>query len=245
MRVRFLGTGASGGTPGKGRSRRRESSALISQGRTRLLLDATRDFREQQDAISGPIEAILLTHGHRDACGGLPALREWQRRRSDGRVRVFASAATIAAVRRRFRRLEQCEFIATKPRQPRRVGPWTITALTVPHARERSIPTFAWRLAAGGNRLVYASDVARLTPQLRKFTSGAALLIVDGAMWGRPLFSHLTIDRELPELCGWRVGRILLTQIGRTAPPHQRLAREVDAICPRSAPAYDGLEVSL
>jgi hypothetical protein len=39
-------------------------------------------------------------------------------------------------------------------------------------------------------------------------------------MWGRTLFSHLTIDRELPVLCGWRVGRILLTQVGKTAAPH-------------------------
>lgn len=241
MRLLFLGTGASGGTPGRGRSKRRESSALVSDGQTQLLLDVTRDFGEQQRAIRGGLGAVLLTHAHRDASGGLPALAG-----SAGpgdRVRVYASRATIAALRRRFRRLDHCEFVPVRPRQRRRIGAVTISAVEVPHARERSVPTFAWRLTAAGRTLVYASDVARLEPELRRFAAGASILVIDGSMWGRTLFSHLTIDRELPELCGWHVRRILLTQIGKTAPPHARLGKEVAAICQRAAPAFDGLSL--
>jgi phosphoribosyl 1,2-cyclic phosphodiesterase len=245
MRLLFLGTGASGGTAGRGRSRRRESSALLSQAETRILIDVTRDFSEQRRSIRGPLHAVLLTHGHRDACGGLPALRAWMQDRCGERIPVYASAATIKAVRRRFKRLDHCELVGVREGQRRRIGPWTVTAVTVPHARERSIPTFAWRLTTAGRTLVYASDVARLTPRLRRFASGASLLVIDGAMWGRTLFSHLTIDRELPGLCGWRVQRILLTQIGKTAPPHARLAGEVQTLCPRAAPAHDGLSLRL
>jgi hypothetical protein len=64
-------------------------------------------------------------------------------------------------------------------------------------------------------------------------------------MWGRPLFSHLQIDRELPRLCRWPVERIVLTQIGRTAPPHAELRRRVAALCPRAIPAWDGLRLPL
>jgi hypothetical protein len=120
-----------------------------------------------------------------------------------------------------------------------------VRALTVPHAGEARFPTFAWRLEADGAVVVYASDVAALTPELERFSDGAELLVIDGAMWRRQLFSHLTIDRELPRLCRWRVGRIVLTQIGRTAPRHERLAREVARLCPRAAPAHDELELSL
>ena len=67
----------------------------------------------------------------------------------------------------------------------------------------------------------------------------------DGAMWRRTLFSHLTIDRELPALCRWPVNRILLTQIGRTTPPHEQLEDAVRAICPKAAPARDGMVVEL
>jgi hypothetical protein len=127
----------------------------------------------------------------------------------------------------------------------RRLGGVGVAALTVPHAREARYPTFAWRLRAKGRTLVYASDVARLTPELERFCRGATALVIDGAMWGRQLFSHLTIDRELPLLCDWRVERILLTQIGRTAPPHDRLVREVRRLCSRARPAHDGLELAI
>ena len=56
---------------------------------------------------------------------------------------------------------------------------------------------------------------------------------------------HLRADRALPIVCKWDVERIVLTQIGRAAPPHERFEREVKALCPRAAPAYDGLELPL
>jgi len=241
VRVRFLGTGASGGTPGEGRSARRESSAIVNAG-SRALIDVTRDFAEQCRAIE-TLDAVLITHAHRDACGGIAALRSWWWERASDPLRVYASARTIAALRVRFRRLDHCAFVPVPEGQPRRIGSLAVTALTVPHARERRYPTYAWRLSAGGSTLVYASDVARLTPRLRHFSRRADVLVIDGAMWRRRLFSHLTIDAELPELCRWPVDRVLLTQIGRSLPPHERLQREVAALCPKAAPAYDGLEV--
>jgi phosphoribosyl 1,2-cyclic phosphodiesterase len=242
LRLRFLGTGASGGTAGRGRSRRRESSLLVAARDTRLLLDVTRHFGEQSPALER-LDAALLTHAHRDACGGMAAMRAWWRERSVEPLPVYASAETIAGVRRRFRRLDHCRFVAVRAGPTRRIGDLTVRAVTVPHARERHFPTFAWRLEAGERSVVYASDVARLTPELERLASGAEVLVIDGAMWGRQLFSHLTIDRELTRLCRWDVDRILLTQIGSTAPPHERLMQAVSRLCERAAPAFDGLEM--
>jgi phosphoribosyl 1,2-cyclic phosphodiesterase len=245
MRILFLGSGASGGTPGNGRSRRRESSAVIAAGGSRLLIDVTRDFDSQREAIDAGPDAVLLTHAHRDACGGLPSLDRWVRERGAAPLPVYASRETITAAKDRWRRLDRCEFIAVRNGERRRIGPWTVSALWVPHAREPRFPTFAWRITAGGERLVYASDVARLTQELRRFARGAAALVIDAAMWRRSLFSHLTIDRELPRLCQWRVDRIVLTQIGKTLPEHPRLRREASALCSRALPAYDGFEFEL
>jgi phosphoribosyl 1,2-cyclic phosphodiesterase len=241
--IHFLGTGASGGTPGEGRSSRMESSALVDAGSC-ALLDVTRDFSEQCREIES-LDAVLLTHAHRDACGGIAGLRGWWRDRGSAPVRVYASSQTIAALRSRFRRLDHCEFVATEEGRRRRLGSLACTALTVPHARERRYPTYAWKVSAGGRTLVYASDVARLTPRLRRFCRGVNLLVIDGAMWRRRPFSHLTIDAELPSMCGWRVDRVLLTQIGKSVPPHERLEREVAKLCPKAAPAYDGLKLPL
>jgi len=53
--------------------------------------------------------------------------------------------------------------------------------------------------------------------------------VLDGAMWHRRLFSHLTIDEPLPTRCTWPVGSIILTQIDRSAPPDAQLQREAAA----------------
>jgi len=204
----------------------------------------TRDFRQQANEIDR-LDAVLLTHGHRDASGGLSALRRWWVERSNAPVPVYAQEETIVAVRRRAKRLDHCRFVPVAAGERRRLGRCTTGALEVPHARERHFPTLAWRLEAGGRTLVYASDVARLTPQLERFARGADLLVIDGAMWRRTIFSHLTIDAALPALCRWQVARIALTQIGKTPPAHGQLEREVEAICHKATPAYDGMEIEL
>ncbi len=242
--VRFLGTGASGGTPGVGRSLRRESSMVAWFEGVWILVDVTRHFSVQAPALGG-IDAVLLTHAHRDACGGLAQLRAWLRERGGGPVALYAAPGTLADVRRRFARLDHLELVAVGEAEQQRCGPWRMSALEVPHAAHPYTPTYAWRISAAGFTLVYASDVASLTSQLRAFAAGASLLVVDGAMWRRRLFSHLTADEALPALCEWDVERIALTQIGRSAPPHEALASAVGRLCARAFPAYDGLEVAL
>jgi phosphoribosyl 1,2-cyclic phosphate phosphodiesterase len=242
VRLRFLGTGASGGTPGSGRSRRLESSLLVADGAS-ILLDLTRHFSRQSHDVRD-IDAVLLTHAHRDACGGIPQLRRW-REQSAAPVAVYASVETITALRQRYALLDHCRFVAVREGERHRLGRWMISALTVPHALERRHPTFAWKLRAGPIAIVYASDVADLTTGLRRFCRGASLLVIDAALWRRRIFSHLTINEALPELCRWPVERILLTQIGKSVPPHEQLRDEAAKLCARARPAYDGMTVEL
>jgi len=210
-----------------------------------ILVDVTRDFAEQARRLE-QIDAVLLTHGHRDATGGLPELRRWwQEHGCTDPIDVFLNASTAAIIRSRYRHLEHCRLHLVPARRKRRVGELVVEAVSVPHARDPRFETYAWRISSGGRSLVYASDVAELTPELRGFSSGAALLILDGAMWGKRLFSHLTIDEALPEACRWPVESIVLTQIGRTAPDHDQLVRSIAALCAKARPAYDGLELAV
>jgi phosphoribosyl 1,2-cyclic phosphodiesterase len=244
MRLTFLGTGAAGGTPGRGRSRRGESSMLVAADGSIILVDAPAGIECQLADVSS-LRAVLLTHAHRDAAGGLAGLRRWCEARAHAPLPVLASPEAIAAVRDRHRRMDRLKPVAVEPRQRRRAAGLRVRSVEVPHARERRYRTYAWRLDDGRTWVVYASDVARLEAPLARLADGADVLVVDGAMWGRPLFSHLTVDRELPTLCHRRARRILLPQIGRTAPPHERFERAIAELCPRAAPAWDGLTIDL
>ena len=76
MYQRLLGTGASGDTSGGGRTPRRESALLDGNS---ILLDATRDFKREARGLDR-IDAILLTHAHRDA------FTELERRHIHGKI---------------------------------------------------------------------------------------------------------------------------------------------------------------
>ena len=244
MKLAFLGTGASGGSPGQGRSRRLESSLLISDG-TALLLDVTRHFAVQAQRLTR-IDAVVLTHGHRDACGGLASLRRWWLERGDSRpIDIFPSEETADIICARYRCLEHCRLRVTTAGRTRRVGSLAVRAVTVPHSRDPRFPTYAWLVSTATRSVVYASDVAYLTPELERFCAGATVLVLDGAMWRRRLFSHLTIDEALPTACSWSVDSIVLTQIGRSAPPHEELQPLIAGLCPKARAAYDGLVLSI
>ena len=88
MKLTFLGTGTSQGVPVIGcrcavcrsedpRDNRLRTSAMVETGGKRLVIDAGPDFRAQMLRTGvRRIDAILLTHEHKDHTGGLDKCRE-------------------------------------------------------------------------------------------------------------------------------------------------------------------------
>lgn len=236
--MRFLGTGPAGGRPGRGRSRRTESSLLVAAGRHRLLIDVTRDFASQVRWIDR-VDAVLLTHAHRDATGGIAKLDRWLQ----ARVPLYAAPSTLGSLARRYRSLPNLQFRVVTPGSSFEVSDVRVSTIEVPHARDCT--TLAWRLDRAEVALVYASDVAALTGELAALCNACDLLVLDGAMWGRRIFTHLEIRSAIPIVARWPVRRILLTQLGRSTPDLAVLERWLREQDPRIGAAYDGLALEL
>ncbi|MGH8944796.1 MAG: MBL fold metallo-hydrolase [Acidimicrobiia bacterium] len=70
------------------------------------------------------LDAILLSHAHRDAAGGMARLRAWWRQRALPPIPVLAHPVTIAILGDRFARLEHCVFQPIIPGERRDQRPW-------------------------------------------------------------------------------------------------------------------------
>lgn len=241
MNIFFLGTGASGGTPGVGKSNRFESSVLI-KNRFNILIDVTRNFDEQAKYLN-KVDVILLTHGHMDACGGMGKLQKWLKQQNRSNVPVFAHLKTLKVIQSKFK-LSNFRLIPVREDQNIKLGSWGIIPYEVPHSQDPKFPTFAWQLK-GPKTIVYASDIAKLTTGFKRICQGADLLIIDGATWKRKIFTHLRVDKDLPKICQLNVSQIILTQIGKSVPFYRQFQTELTKICPKAFVGYDKLKLSI
>lgn len=237
----FLGTGASNGTPGRNKSLRLESSILL-KSEVNILIDVTRDFSKQAENFD-QLDAVLITHAHIDASGGIPLLNNFQKSKNKS-IQSYAHRKTIKKILHRYKKVEHCRFHPISERETVKIGSWIIEPLEIPHSFDPDFPTLAWKLT-GKKTIVYASDIATLKPDFKKFCEDADFLIVDGATWKRKIFTHLRIDTDLPILCKWNIKKIFLTQIGKSVPVYEKLLKEVSGICPKAFPAYDGMVISI
>lgn len=173
MRISFLGTGDAGGVPLYGcdcracerarlqpELRRRQCSALIEDGDTRLLLDAgLTDITERFPP--GSLSAIALTHFHPDHVQGLFHLR-WGRGSS---IPVYAPPDSEGCADL-YKHPGLLEFRKLAKFEPVTIGSLTVTPLPLIHSKV----TFGYAIEnAHGARFAYLTDTAGLPPRTEEF----------------------------------------------------------------------------
>ncbi len=144
---------------------------------------------------SSPIKAVALTGGEIDQVTGLLTLRERQA------FTLFASAPTLQALAMNpiFDALADGTVSRVETRRGETFMPLPgleATPLDIPGKaplyleRTRSDPTaseagdcFAYVIAHGGKRAVFAPGVARMTPALEEACRGADLVLFDGTLF--------------------------------------------------------------
>ncbi len=148
MKITVLGSGSKG------------NATHIDTGETRLLIDAGFSYRQlkRRSAIKGididAVDAVLVTHEHRDHVYGLDMLL----RRT--RATLYATAPTRTCLQRQCTTLnDPMRFIDIRPGVASLVGDATVWSREVSHD---AVNTVGFVIEAKGRRLVYLTDIGFL-----------------------------------------------------------------------------------
>jgi phosphoribosyl 1,2-cyclic phosphate phosphodiesterase len=222
----------------------------VASGKTTILIDAGPDIAQQlKRAKPRHIDAVLLTHGHEDAIGGLKDLDDWVGHvRSPEPVPVFTDRLTAECLTTRFGALRHLRFMQLKGYVPFTVARTQITPVPVRHAHDKKIKTFGYLFES----FCYASDFYSLPERTKLLLKGIKTLILDGAMYfGVHVPTHMSTDATIRLASELKTERLILTQTGHTYPPHdqaqialRRYAAAEHLYSPKTVIlAYDGLRI--
>lgn len=255
MELLFLGTGTSLGVPMIGcdctvcrspdpRNRRRRSSAYLSAGDTRIIIDTSPDFREQALTFNlRRVDAVLFTHAHADHILGLDDIRRFNTLQK-AVIPVYSVLEVMQEVRRVFAYIgrpvqpglyrPQVDFCVASG--PFRVGDVAVTALDVEHGDGRTV---GFLLEREGKRIGYFPDCHSMPAATRVALQDVDVLVLD-TLRHRPHPTHLSVSEsvELARALGAR--QTYLMHLCHDL-DHARLEAELP---PGIAVAYDGLRVS-
>ncbi len=268
MKLLFLGTGTSTGVPMIGcdcpvcqskdpHDKRLRSSAYLSAGDLRVLIDTSPDFRQQAlRANIRRIDAVLVTHAHVDHLFGLDDIRRINTVRGGAEMPLYASSSALGDIRRIFDYVFKPNVPGTyRPKLDLRPSdaPFSIPCPTAGGEALRVTPfpvTHGWtvtqgfRLDFGGRSLAYMPDLNELPDESRATVRGVDVLVID-TLRHRPHPTHLTLEQSLAIIADIRPGRAFLTHLCHDL-GHEALVAELDARgVPNVRPAYDGLEIEV
>lgn len=258
MKLTILGTGTSQGVPVIGcrcevcqskdeRDKRLRTSAMVEVGDKRIVIDAGPDFRQQMLRTNARrIDAILLTHEHKDHTGGLDDVRAFNfvDYPTIRPVDIYATARTITTIRKDF----DYAFVTNKYRgvpemrlheidntQAFRVGDVEIVPIRGKHSDRFDITGF--RI---GN-MAYMTDFKHLVDGEIEKLRGVELMIIN-ALRFTPHDSHFCVAEAVEIVREIKPRKAYLThmshEIGLHASSAERLPDGVEL-------AWDGMEIEI
>lgn len=259
MKLTFLGTGTSQGVPVIGcrcgvctssdpRDRRLRTSAMVETRGVRIVIDAGPDFRYQMlRAGVRRLDAILLTHEHKDHIGGLDDVRAFNfvdYPTAIHKVDIYAAPPVVACVRKdfdyafaqdKYRGVPEIELHEIDVARPFFVKGVEVIPVSGHHSDRFSVTGF--RIG----RLAYLTDFKIIEDAEVRKLEGVEVLVVNALRFTEH-YSHFNVAEALALIARVKPRAAYLTHmshdIGLHAETSLKLPAGVHLAC-------DGLQIEL
>ena len=249
MKITFLGTGTSQGVPviaceceactsEDELDKRLRTSILIEKDKTCLVIDAGPDFRQQmlRENVK-KLDAILLTHEHKDHIAGMDDVRAYNYKSHDA-IDIFAEDRVQKAVRKEYSYVfAEYQYpgipkmrLNTIPDYGFGLRNLTVIPLRVYHYR---LPVYGFRI---GN-FAYITDANYVPEETKEKIFGVKYLVIN-ALRKEKHISHFSLREAFDFIRQISPRKAFITHIGHQMGRHKDVSRELP---PGIFLAYDGL----
>lgn len=252
MKIIFLGTGTSQGVPviackcdvckskNPKDKRLRTSALVVCDTGEQILIDIGPDFREQMLRHQVEhLDAILITHAHRDHVGGIDDIRSFNYVQQE-KMQLYGNHQALTALQRDYHYIFEPHIYPGLPEADLHVVDANSTIIVgqqsvVPIAAfHKDLPVLGYRIGD----LVYLTDCNHIYPdELLKLT-GCKILVI-GSLRKEKHFSHFCLQEAIEVIRKVAPEQAFLIHMSHQMGLHDEVEKELP---PNVNLAYDNLE---
>jgi len=252
VKITFLGTGTSQGVPviacncpvclsDDSRDKRLRSSVLVESNGLTFVIDAGPDFRQQMlKEDVHVLDAILLTHEHKDHIGGMDDVRAYNFK-SKKAIDIYSDERVHRAIRREY------PYVFSDKKYPgvpmMNLHPISEENFLINELEIIPVRVYHYRLPMFGFRIgdfAYITDANYISDENMEKLRGVKYFVINGLRKEKHI-SHFSIGEAIELILKIEPLKAFITHIGHQMGFHNDISKELPE---NIILAYDGLKFS-